>query len=235
MVQYSAGSFLAVGGGGGGNKSGRVVVGSRSGGRLMVDPVAAWQRGVHCAVHHGTASDAIIGSLKLYHQTRRVKQQKRQQEQEQRAAASTAPASSSLTMDNYATTASGGDWANDDGDDLHDLLVLSGPLPHELLALTWPVVPGFSLATRSWGVAVVDGLSPIRYDDTVFDNVVLPPSRKRLIRALVASHDDHDHDHQYHHSSSSSEHHKKSADLIAGKGEGSIFLLYGPPGGTFCF
>jgi hypothetical protein len=189
----------------------------------MVDSVAAWQRGVHCAVHNGTASDTIIGSLKLYQQTRRVKEQKRQQQQ--RAAAST---TSPVSMD-YATTASG---ANDDGDDLQDLLVLTGPLPRELLALTWPVVPGFSLAARSWGVAVVDGLSPIRYDDKVFDNVVLPPSRKRLIRALVASHDEHDHDHQFH---PSSEHHKKSADLIAGKGEGSIFLLYGPPGGTFWF
>jgi hypothetical protein len=215
MVQYSAGSFLAVGGSG--NKSSsRVVVGSRSGGRLMVDTLAAWPRGVHCAVHN----------LKLYQQTRRVKQQ--QKEQQQRAAASAAPPASSSSSMDYSTTASGSE-AND-GDDMHDLLVLSGPLPRDLLALTWPVVPGFSLAARSWGVAVVDGLSPIRYNDRVFDNVVLPPSRKRLIRALVASHGEHDHDHQFHHSS---EHHKKSADLIAGKGEGSIFLLYGPPGGTF--
>jgi hypothetical protein len=82
-------------------------------------------------------------------------------------------------------------------------------------------VPGFSLAARCWGVAMVHGVSAIQYNDRIFDAVVLPPARKKLIQALVTNHS---------YNSSTGEH--QSADLIEGKGEGSIFLLYGPPGGT---
>ena len=80
---------------------------------------------------------------------------------------------------------------------------------------TWPVVAGFSFAAKSWGVAMVDGLRETSFNDRAFEQLVLPPSRKRLIEALVLSHSDEG---------------RVGADLIAGKGEGSIFLLHGPPG-----
>lgn len=74
---------------------------------------------------------------------------------------------------------------------------------------------GFSFAVKAWGVALVDGLRDARFDARAFERLVLPRERKRLIEALVLSHDDDA---------------RETADLIAGKGEGSIFLLHGPPG-----
>ena len=55
-------------------------------------------------------------------------------------------------------------------------------------------------------------LTPPFYLAQIFEQLVLPGSRKRLIKALVR------------HSNST------FTDLVAGKGEGSVFLLYGPPG-----
>jgi len=78
--------------------------------------------------------------------------------------------------------------------------------------MTWPAVIGFSFTSNAWGEVLVDGLSDIHFDETVFDNLVLPAARKRMVKALVR------------HSSDSFQ------DIIAGKGEGSVFLLYGPPG-----
>lgn len=187
MVQYNTGSFLPVGSSA---SRGRA---SRSSGRMIVDTVSAWSRGVNCAVHNGVASDAVISSMKLYQQTRSQKQSQ---------------ASEHLAYSTAAQTLA------DDGSQLNDLLVLPSPLPEELIGLTWPVVVGFSLAARTWGVAMVHGITPIEYNDSIFDSVVLPEKRKKLIKALVSNHSQ-----------------NKSADLIAGKGEGSIFLLYGPPGG----
>ena len=91
-------------------------------------------------------------------------------------------------------------------------LVLFDDIPEAYLEMTWPAVIGFSFTSNSWGEVLVDGLSEINFDETVFDNLVLPASRKRMVKALVR------------HSSDSFQ------DIIAGKGEGSVFLLYGPPG-----
>ena len=60
-----------------------------------------------------------------------------------------------------------------------------------------------------------DGLRDASFNERAFEQLVLPPSRKRLIEALVLSHGSPA---------------RETADLIAGKGEGSIFLLHGPPG-----
>jgi hypothetical protein len=69
---------------------------------------------------------------------------------------------------------------------------------------------GFSLQARSWGVALVQGISPVQFQESAFEALVLPDSRKKLIQALVSSHDT-----------------QVNADVMAGKGEGSIFLLHG--------
>ena len=78
--------------------------------------------------------------------------------------------------------------------------------------MTWPAVVGFSLTAKGWGDVLVDGLSDIPWQPDIFDRLVLPEKRKMMVRALVR------------HSTNSFQ------DLVQGKGEGTIFLLYGPPG-----
>jgi len=95
--------------------------------------------------------------------------------------------------------------------------------------LVWPCVIGFSLTAKAWGDCLVDGLEDIQFSEDVFDRLVLPDDRKRLIKALV----------KYSPPSSSPLPKSKASsgggghnfqDLIQGKGEGTVFLLYGPPG-----
>ena len=52
------------------------------------------------------------------------------------------------------------------------------------------MVAGFSFAAKAWGVAMVDGLRAASFNDRAFEQLVLPPARKRLIEALVLSHGD---------------------------------------------
>ena len=63
------------------------------------------------------------------------------------------------------------------------------------------MVAGFSFAAKAWGVAMVDGLRAASFNDRAFEQLVLPPARKRLIEALVLSHGDEG---------------REGADLIAG-------------------
>jgi hypothetical protein len=95
---------------------------------------------------------------------------------------------------------------NDDG------LVLFDQVPDDFLDMVWPFVIGFSLTTRGWGDILVDGLEDIQWNEDVFDRLVLPENRKTMVKALVRHGSDSFH------------------DLIQGKGEGTVFLLYGPPG-----
>ncbi|KAJ3392255.1 hypothetical protein HDU84_004520 [Entophlyctis sp. JEL0112] len=91
-------------------------------------------------------------------------------------------------------------------------LLMHAP-PPSLHHLVWPAVVGFSLATKSWGHILVDNLRQIAFNDAAFDQLVLAPERKRLIRALVSFGG-----------------HSKFQDIIAGKTGGAVFLLHGPPG-----
>ncbi|KAJ3257001.1 hypothetical protein HK103_004984 [Boothiomyces macroporosus] len=58
-------------------------------------------------------------------------------------------------------------------------------VPTELLSITWPALVGFSFSSKSWCHVLVGGLSEIKYNDTAFDELVLDPKRKKLIKALV--------------------------------------------------
>jgi hypothetical protein len=105
MVQYSAGSFLSVGSSKA-SAARQQATSSRSGGRMMIDTVSAWAKGVNCAVHNGTASGVIVSSLKMYQQTRIQKQQQR-----------SAAESSSLEYSTATTAVSStNSWAAYDGD-----------------------------------------------------------------------------------------------------------------------
>jgi hypothetical protein len=94
-------------------------------------------------------------------------------------------------------------------------LVLMDRIPNDMLTMVWPYVVGFSLTSKCWGDVLVDGLSDIQWKPNIFDLLVLDTGRKRMIEALV----------RHHHGGSSG-----FSDLVQGKGEGTIFLLYGPPG-----
>lgn len=93
-----------------------------------------------------------------------------------------------------------------------DSIFLLSSIPEELLAVAWPALQGYSFTAKSWGLAMVHGLSEIKFNDAAFDELVLDPARKRLIRALVRFGGD------------------QFEDIIEGKSGGSIFLLHGPPG-----
>jgi len=92
-------------------------------------------------------------------------------------------------------------------------MILFRQIPEEYLALVWPTTVGFSLTSKSWGDVIIDGLTNITFNPEVFDLLVLPHARKRMIKALVK------------HTSVSGFH-----DLVEGKGEGTCFLLHGQPG-----
>lgn len=77
-------------------------------------------------------------------------------------------------------------------------------IPEYLIELTWPAVTGFSFTCKSWGDIVVDALFEIKFAEETFDRLVLPDSRKRIIKALVR------------HSNDSFQ------DIVSGKGEGSV-------------
>jgi hypothetical protein len=80
------------------------------------------------------------------------------------------------------------------------------------LHYTWPVVVGFSFRQKRWGVINVNSISPIVFDKTVFDKLVLEPERKHIIKSLV-------------------EHSGEAfSDVIKGKSGGFVFLLHGSPG-----
>jgi hypothetical protein len=202
-LEYSSGCFLPVSNRGGVNTT--AVTRARGGGRIMVDSHAAWVRGVHCARSEGAASNAVRGVLKLAAQRART------------GALQQAP-------DQY-TAGSDGQTASTEEESL-DLLLLSAPLPSKLLHLTWPVVAGFSFQAKSWGVVMVSGLREVTFNDKAFQKLVMPTTRKRLIEALVLSHQSDAQDAKKAQNESS----RVKTDIIAGKGEGTIFLLHGPPG-----
>ena len=216
-LEYSAGSFLPVPRPGArvGPSGGGVSTRARGSGRVMIDSHAAWLRGVHCARTEGVAAEAVKGVLKLVAQRARTSAALQQQSQDQ------------------YTAGSGGQTASSQEEESLELLLLSAPLPASLLHLTWPVAAGFSFQSKSWGVVMVSGLREVAFNEEAFQRLVMPEHRKKLIEALVMSHGSG--------GSSSSFAEGKAAgcgdasyvrttDVISGKGEGSIFLLHGPPG-----
>mmetsp|Transcript_19687 Transcript_19687/g.38967 ORF Transcript_19687/g.38967 Transcript_19687/m.38967 type:complete len:537 (+) Transcript_19687:3-1613(+) len=93
-------------------------------------------------------------------------------------------------------------------------MILFSQIPDEFCAMTWPNLIGFSLTSKSWGDVAIDGLNEIHFDKDIFDRLVLADKIKRMIKALVK------------HTNADAGFH----DLVKGKGEGTVFLLYGPPG-----
>jgi ATPase family protein associated with various cellular activities (AAA) len=99
----------------------------------------------------------------------------------------------------------------------NDALVLWDQVPDEFVMMCWPALVGFSFTAKAWGHVLVDGLSPIDFQDQAFDRLVLSQERKQLIRAVVRS-------------GTGTGSTPQTQDLIGGKQGGLIFLLHGPPG-----
>jgi ATPase family associated with various cellular activities (AAA) len=198
---------------------------SRLGGRIMIDIFQSWVRGIHVCKPpaDGCAAESILNIFQSYARyVRRHRQQQRAKTSEKTDPISTNSAPSSPAFDLGP----------------EDMLVLySNEILHDFIALTWPVMCGFSFVTQNWGVVLVEGLSHIQFHASAFDDsLVIPPARKRLLRAILTSHGKKDS--QLHHSTTLSQaqhvgpswHQGAAADVLPGKGEGVIVLLYGPPG-----
>ncbi|OCK73251.1 hypothetical protein K432DRAFT_313292, partial [Lepidopterella palustris CBS 459.81] len=80
-----------------------------------------------------------------------------------------------------------------------------------------PTVLGFTLANRRWGEFAVANIKDIRWDALAFESLAIPEEKKDILQALVKSHQPGSQQVMF-------------DDVIAGKGQGLIFLLYGPPG-----
>jgi hypothetical protein len=88
----------------------------------------------------------------------------------------------------------------------------------EDLFMCWPTLPGFSFKKKQWGEFLISLCQDIVFDDKAFDQLVLAPKKKDLIKSLVECQDNRD------------VVQKGFKDIISGKGGGCIFLLHGPPG-----
>ena len=80
------------------------------------------------------------------------------------------------------------------------------------LWMTSSYITGFSLNQKQWGRFEVSALSDIDFQKRAFDQLVLDPAKKNLVRALV------------------NDNNSGFSDIISGKGGGCIFLLHGEPG-----
>lgn len=88
-------------------------------------------------------------------------------------------------------------------------------VPDDSLHFCCPAVVGYSFARRRWGCFIATNLTEISWRPQAFESLVLPISKKSLIKSLV----DVDRSDL-----------KMAQDLVPGKGEGCLLLLYGPPG-----
>jgi hypothetical protein len=199
---------------------------SRLGGRIMIDLYQSWVRGVHICKPpaDGYASESILTIFQCYARCIR-----RQRQLQQRTNAS-------FSADQQSTATAASTPMIDLGPE--DILVFYNvEIMNDFIALTWPVVCGFSFKTQNWGVVLVEGLSHIQFHTSAFDDaLVIPPVRKRLLRAILTSHGKNYAATDAPNISSQKQRSETyldpipAADVLPGKGEGVIVLLYGPPG-----
>lgn len=187
-LQHDPGSVLLMQGRGGTQGSSSKSV--PFGGRIMIDVVRASHLGFHAANGSDDASYALMEFSGRY---KRFKA-------EQRA------------LNDCVDQVSG---AGNTSNGNPDSIFIISTIPKQLLAITWPALVGFSFTTKSWCTCLVSGLKPIQFNDLAFEQLVLDPMRKRLIRALVRF---------------GSGNNGQLEDMIQGKSGGSIFLLHGPAG-----
>lgn len=210
---YRKGCFFIKRGGFGGTVNAATTSrGMATGGRIVIDSQGAYDYGNSLGVGYDPMITGIHYKLKEY----RLYLSRTASDQQMDARKSKPIVDAAGNVYNSSTRPKSNIHdENDDGG-----MVLFDAIPEDYLELVWPSVIGFSLTAKSWGDCLVDGLEDIVFSEDIFDRLVLPSDRKRLIKALVK------------HSSSTTNGSNKHnfQDLIKGKGEGTVFLLYGPPG-----
>ncbi|KAF3064947.1 putative aaa family atpase protein [Daldinia childiae] len=98
-----------------------------------------------------------------------------------------------------------------DGNILDDLL-------DEDLIMTNATVRGFAFSIKKFLEFFVENLSPIKWDETYFDQLVLNPTTKRTVQAMVSMH------------TRRGQTNAGVDDIVEGKGKGLVLVLHGPPG-----
>lgn len=78
------------------------------------------------------------------------------------------------------------------------------------------LIVGFSFTEKLWLEFAVSKVGEIVWNEDAFDSLILPPSQKSIVKALVSSH-------AFHPS-------RSIDDIIAGKGKGLVAVLHGGPG-----
>ena len=208
---YRKGCFFVKRGGFGGTVNAATTSrGMATGGRIVIDSQGAYDYGNSLGVGYDPMITGIHYKLKEYrlHLSRSASDQQPGGTKSKPIVDATGNIYNTRPQSNIHDD-------NEDGG-----MVLFDVIPDDYLELVWPSVIGFSLTAKSWGDCLVDGLEDIMFSEDIFDRLVLPAERKRLIKALVK------------HSSPTTNGPNKHnfQDLIKGKGEGTVFLLYGPPG-----
>lgn len=77
------------------------------------------------------------------------------------------------------------------------------------------LVRGFSLKKKLWLDFQIEGVSDVKWNNTAFDNLILPGDQKNLLLAFAKGQRDSN---------------EEFDDIIEGKGKGMIIQLNGPPG-----
>jgi len=220
---YRKGCFFAKRGGFGGTVD--ATRGMATSGNIIIDSQSAYEYGNSLGVGYDPMITGIHLKLKEY----RLCQSRRAVSGQQDGGSGKANHIVDAAGNLYQSGRRHGSGAANQkrsGDDEDDGMVLFDAVPEDYLELVWPNVIGFSLTAKAWGDCLVDGLEPIRFSEDIFERLVLPDDRKRLIRALVK----HTSSHQDSTEDAATPGKLRFRDLVKGKGEGTVFLLYGPPG-----
>ncbi|GAA5912111.1 hypothetical protein JCM8208_001031 [Rhodotorula glutinis] len=91
------------------------------------------------------------------------------------------------------------------------------PITAERAHLLPPSIHGYSLRAKRWGEFLVDRLTPIVWREHSFEHLVIPPSYRRVVKALVSVH-------------AGELKGRLVTDVIADKGNGLVMALHGGPG-----
>ncbi|KAH9903164.1 P-loop containing nucleoside triphosphate hydrolase protein [Cubamyces lactineus] len=90
------------------------------------------------------------------------------------------------------------------------------PLTDEELLLTSPIVYGFSFTDKEFLEFIVERVESFEWNDEAFEQLVIPPAHKMVLKTLVESH-----------AAGTS---AKFDDFVSGKGHGLVINLFGNPG-----
>ncbi|KAB8227883.1 ATP-binding protein [Aspergillus alliaceus] len=82
-----------------------------------------------------------------------------------------------------------------------------------------PSVLGYSLNEKIWGEFAVESIQQIRFSPSPFDMLSIPDAKRKVIKSLTESR-----------TNTANDDNENADDIVAGKGQGVIILLHGPPG-----